>query len=145
MHPKASKLSKHSRRTHATHTMPRGEHRQRCQRALSDMTASYTPLRDLCAVPEEVSVVFMTEDKLEYAGTVCVEVDKNDVVKVTMWVQGSTELHHVIFCAKDFLWCRYNEVEVLFWKRPIVISNIALRFRFKSDVDAHNFMQRVVR
>ena len=109
------------------------------------MTAAYIPLRDLGAVPEEVSVVFVTEDKREYAGTICVGYDQNDVLKVTMWVQGSTDLHHVIFCAKDCLWCRDSEVEVLFWKRPILLSDVALRFTFKSAADTHNFMQRVVR
>ena len=109
------------------------------------MTASYTPLRDLGAVPEEVSVVFVTEDKIEYAGTICVGYDQNDVLKVTMWVQGSTDLHHVMFSVEGCLWCRDSAVDVLFWKRPILTMDVALRFRFESAVDAHNFMRRVVR
>ena len=125
--------------------MPRRTHKQTSRRAITDMTAAYIPLRDLGAVPEEVSVVFVTEDKREYAGTICVGYDQNDVLKVTMWVQGSTDLHHVIFCAKDCLWCRDSEVEVLFWKRPILLSDVALRFTFESAADTHNFMQRVVR
>ena len=109
------------------------------------MTASYTPLRDLGVVPEEVRVVFMTEDKREYAGTICVGYDQNDVLQVTLWVQGSTDLHHVVFRVEGCLWCRYNEMDVLFWKRPVLTTDVSLRFRFESDVDARNFMRRVVR
>ena len=132
--------------------MPRRTHKQRSRRAITDMTASYTPLRDLGVVPEEVRVVFMTEDKKEYAGTICVGYDHNDVLQVTLWVQGSTvgsgldsTLHHVVFRAEGCLWCRYNEMDVLFWKRPVLTTDVSLRFRFESDVDARNFMRRVVR
>ena len=109
------------------------------------MTASYTPLRDLGVVPEEVKVVFMTEEKKEYAATICVGHDQNDVLQVTMWVQGSTDLHHVMFSVEGCLWCLDSAVDVLFWKRPILTMDVALRFRFESAADAHNFMRRVVR
>ena len=136
----------------ASPNMPRRTHKQRSRRAITDMTASYEPLRDLGVVPEEVRVVFMTEDKKEYAGTICVGHDQNDVLQVTLWVQGSTvgsgldsTLHHVVFRAEGCLWCRYNEMDVLFWKRPVLTTDVSLRFRFESDVDARNFMRRVVR
>ena len=136
----------------ASPNMPRRTHKQRSRRAITDMTASYEPLRDLGVVPEEVRVVFMTEDKKEYAGTICVGHDQNDVLQVTLWVQGSTvgsgldsTLHHVVFRVEGCLWCRYNEMDVLFWKRPVLTTDVALRFRFESDVDARNFMRRVVR
>ena len=109
------------------------------------MTASYTPLRDLGAVPEEVSVVFMTEEKKEYMATICVGHDQNGVLQVTMWVQGSTDLHHVMFSVEGCLWCRDSAVDVLCWKRPILTMDVALRFRFESADDTHNFMRRVVR
>ena len=129
----------------ASPNMPRRTHKQRNRRAITDMTASYTPLRDLGAVPEEVRVAFVTVEKTEHSATICVGHDQIGVLQVTMWVQGSTDLHHVIFCAKDCLWCRDSEVEVLFWKRPILTMDVALRFRFESAVDTHNFMRRVVR
>ena len=132
--------------------MPRRTHKQTSRRAITDMTAAYTPLRDLGAVPEEVSVVFITQNKKEYAGTICVGYDHNDVLQVTLWVQGSTvgsgldsTLHHVVFRAEGCLWCRYNGMDVLFWKRPVLTTDVTLRFRFESAVDAHNFMRRVVR
>mgnify|MGYP001334464931 CR=1 FL=1 len=125
--------------------MPRHTHKQRSRRAITDMTASYEPLRDLGVVPEEVRVVFMTEDKKQYAGTICVGYDQNDVLQVNLWVQGSTDLHHVVFRVEGCLWCRYNEMDVLFWKRPVRTTDVSLRFRFESAVDAHNFMRRVVR
>jgi len=128
------------------------KHKQRNQRAITDMTASYTRLRDLDTVPEEVSVVFMTEDKKEYTGTICVGYDHNDVLCVTLWVCDSivgsgldTTLQHVVFRAENCLWCRYNEMDVLFWKRPVLITDVSLRLRFESYVDARNFMRRVVR
>ena len=76
---------------------------QRRLRAITDMTASYTPLRDLGAVPEEVRVAFVTAEKTEHSATICVGHDQNGVLKVTMWVQGSTDLHHVMFCAEGCL------------------------------------------
>ena len=132
--------------------MPPRTHKKTSRRAITDMTAAYTPLRDLGAVPEEVSVVFITQNKKEYAGTICVGYDQNDVLQVTLWVQGSTvgsgldsTLHHVVFSAEGCLWCRDSAVDVLFWKRPILTMDVALRFRFESAVDTHNFMRRVVR
>lgn len=132
--------------------MPPRTHKKTSRRAITDMTAAYTPLRDLGVVPEEVSVVFITQDKKEYAGTICVGYDQNDVLQVTLWVQGSTvgsgldsTLHHVVFSAEGCLWCRDSAVDVLFWKRPILTMDVALRFRFESAVDTHNFMRRVVR
>ena len=64
--------------------MPRRKHKQTNRRAITDMTAAYTPLRDLGTVPEEVRVVFMTEDKKEYAATICVGYDQNDVLQVNL-------------------------------------------------------------
>ena len=132
--------------------MPPRTHKKTSRRAITDMTAAYTPLRDLGAVPEEVSVVFITQNKKEYAGTICVGYDQNDVLQVTLWVQGSTvgsgldsTLHHVVFSAEGCLWCRDSAVDVLFWKRPILTMDVALRFRFESAVHTHNFMRRVVR
>ena len=109
------------------------------------LAAPDVPLRDLGAVPEEVSVVFMTGEKKEFAGTICVGYDENGVLQVTMWVQGSTDLHHVIFRAEACLWCRDSEVDVLFWKRPVYTTDVALRFTFESAADTNNFMRRVVR
>ena len=117
---------------------------QRRLRAITDMTASYTPLRDLGAVPEEVRVAFVTAEKTEHSATICVGHDQNGVLQVTMWVQGSTDLHHVIFRAEACLWCRDSEVDVLFWKRPVYTTDVALRFTFESAADTHNFMRRVV-
>ena len=112
-------------------------------RALTDMTAAYAPLRDLGHIPEEVHVVFETTERTAYRGIVCVSSDTTGVAKVTLWIQGTTELHDVVFDAGCFLWCRKNATEILFWKLPVRIDDVALRFRFERSIDAENFLRRV--
>ncbi len=119
---------------------------RRCapERVLSEMTAAYPALRDLCGISEEVSVVFVTTEGTEHTGTVCVDREQAGERKVALWVRGADDVHSVVFDTDSCLWCRKSELEVLFWKRPVCFADVALRFKFGSASDATNFMQRIV-
>ena len=112
-------------------------------RAMSDMTAVYPALRDLCGISEEVSVVFVTNERTEHTATVCVDRDEADKRTVSLWVRGADDVHNVVFDADACLWCRNSTIEVLIWKRPVCMEDVAMRFKFESAADADNFMQRI--
>lgn len=114
-----------------------------CRRALTDMTASYPPLRELYVIQEEVFITFITDNKTEFMAIIFLENDANNELLVNMWVQGYTDIHFIKFYINDCMWCRDNEVDVLFWKHPIYTSDISMCLRFHSTIDTDNFMNRV--
>lgn len=117
----------------------------KARRAMTEMSAMYTPLRDLVTVAEEMSVVFVTAENTEHHGSVCVGPDHSGVLNVTLWVHGASDVYSVAFGANDCLWCRVSDVDILFWKRPVHTSDVSLRFKFDSAAYTSQFMRSVMR
>lgn len=117
--------------------------KSRYRRALTDMTASYPPLRKLNVIKEEIFITFITDNKTEFMAIIFLENDANNELQVNMWIQGYTDIHFVKFYRNDCMWYRDNEVDVLFWKHPIYTSDISMCLRFHSRIDADNFMNQV--
>ena len=114
------------------------------RRAMTEMSAMYTPLRDLVTVAEEMSVVFVTVENTKHHGWVCVGHDHTGVLNVTLWVHGASDVHSVVFGANDCLWWRDSDVDILFWVRPVHMSDVSLRFKFDSAADTSKFMRSVM-
>lgn len=113
------------------------------RRALTDMTASYPPLRELYVINEEVNITFIDDNYNEYMSTIFLENDANNDLQVNMWVQVFDNCSYIKFYTNDCMWCRDNEVDVLFFIHPIYTSDIAMCFKFYSTIDADNFMKHV--
>tara|TARA_B110000444_G_scaffold86978_1_gene82232 strand:- start:380 stop:775 length:396 start_codon:yes stop_codon:yes gene_type:complete len=112
-------------------------------RALTDMTASYNPLLDLCVINKEVNITIIDDNYNEYMSTIFLENDANNDLQVNMWVQVFDNCSYIKFNANDCMWCRDNEIDVLFFIHPIYTSDIAMCFKFHSTIDADNFMKQV--
>ena len=116
------------------------------RRALTDMTATYTPLRDLAAVDEELNVTFVTPEGLQYDAWICFGQEDN-VLK--LWVQGRN-LHAETVRVREFIWipisrCTSNNVsaKVLFGRKPLYEGQTCMQLLFTHAVHLELFMHRI--
>ena len=121
--------------------------RRRYRRAMTDMTASYTPLRDMAAVHEELNVTFVTPEGMQFDAWICFEADNNDLLK--LWVQGRY-LHAETVCVPEFIWIAVKRCtstgcpcKVLFGRKPLYEGQTCMQLLFENVMHLELFMHRI--
>tara|TARA_B110000444_G_C18685088_1_gene521564 strand:+ start:146 stop:583 length:438 start_codon:yes stop_codon:yes gene_type:complete len=129
--------------------------RRRARRALTDMSASYAPLRDMTAVYEELSVKFVTPEGTQFDAWICFEelAAGNDhehmrtVLK--LWVQDHN-LHAETLRVDEFIWIAVKRCtstgcpcKVLFGRKPLYEGQTCMQLLFQNVMHLELFMHRI--
>ena len=120
--------------------------RRRTRRAVTDMTASYAPLRDMTAVYEELSVKFVTPEGTQFDAWICFE-EGNNMLK--LWVQDHN-LHAESLRVNDFIWIAVKRCtstggpcKVLFGRKPLYEGQTCMQLLFQNVKHLELFMHRI--
>ena len=120
--------------------------RRRARRALTDMTASYAPLRDMAAVYEELNVTFVTPEGTQFDAWICFE-EQNTQLK--LWVQGQ-HLHAESLRVDEFIWIAVKRCtstgcpcKVLFGRKPLYEGQTCMQLLFENVMHLELFMHRI--
>ena len=120
--------------------------RRRARRALTDMTASYAPLRDMAAVYEELNVTFVTPEGTQFDAWICFE-EQNTQLK--LWVQDQ-HLHAESLRVDEFIWIAVKRCtstgcpcKVLFGRKPLYEGQTCMQLLFENVMHLELFMHRI--
>ena len=115
-------------------------------RALTDMTAAYTPLRNLIAVDEELKATFVTPEGSQFDAWICFPPQQN---LLDLWVQDRN-WHAETLHVENFIWIPISQytsanlqAKVLFGRKPLRTGHTCMQLIFKHDRHMQIFMDRI--
>ena len=116
------------------------------RRAVTEMTAAYTPLRDLTVVDEELQVTFVTPERTQFDAWICFA-QRNSLLY--LWVQDRN-LHAEAIQVNEFIWIPITRctstntpAKVLFGRKPLYEGQTCMQFHFTHSVHLELFMRQI--